>query len=215
MNDRLQKISLALTNWVGTPASVVVHTILFAASFGSLFFGISLNDVLLVLTTIVSLEAIYLAIFIQMTVNRHTEHLEEVGADIEDIQEEVEDLGEDVEEISEDIEKIQEEQSEEGTEDEKTQAAFMEIQTTLRRLLVEVEALKSKPHGSAPHAAHAPFLSSEPSLESSLDPKPAPDESGNHREGTLKKIIHFISNKGRSVDEPLAPGSETPPEGAE
>ncbi|MEK7616618.1 MAG: hypothetical protein AAB414_01025, partial [Patescibacteria group bacterium] len=39
--------------------------------------------------TWLSIEAIYLAIFIQMTVNRNTQSLEEVEEDIEDIQEEV------------------------------------------------------------------------------------------------------------------------------
>ena len=38
------------------------------------------------LTTAVSLEAIYLSIFIQMTVNRNTQSLEEVEEDIEGIQ---------------------------------------------------------------------------------------------------------------------------------
>lgn len=69
---------------------------------------VSWEIMLLVLTTLVSLEAIYLAIFIQITVNRHTQSLKEVEEDIEEIQEDVEELGEDVEDIQEDIEEIAE-----------------------------------------------------------------------------------------------------------
>lgn len=96
----LEKLSLKLTSWVGTPQSIVFHTFFFAGIFSLKFFGFMLEDILLVLTTAVSLEAIYLAIFIQMTVNRNTQSLMEVEEDIEDIQEDVEELSEDVDEIS-------------------------------------------------------------------------------------------------------------------
>jgi cell division protein FtsL len=69
---------------------------------------VTIDKILLILTTAVSLEAIYLAIFIQMTVNRNTQSIEDIEEDIEDIQEDVEELSEDVEDISEDIDAIQE-----------------------------------------------------------------------------------------------------------
>ena len=59
-----------------------------------------MDDVLLILTTAVSLEAIYLAIFIQMTVNRNTAALEAVEDDIEEIAEDVEEVQKDVDEIA-------------------------------------------------------------------------------------------------------------------
>lgn len=84
----LEKISIKLTKWIGTPVSLIIHTLLFAGIFALRhFFGVSTDYILLILTTAVSLEAIYLSIFIQMTVNRNTESLEEVEEDIEDIQE--------------------------------------------------------------------------------------------------------------------------------
>ncbi len=192
MNDRLRKISLLLTDWIGTPMSVLLHTIFFAASFTLPFFGADLSDVLLALTTVVSLEAIYLAIFIQMTVNRHSEHLEEVGADIEDIQEEVQDLGEDVEEISEDIEKIQEDQSGEETEDAKTQTALFEIQTTLRRLLMEIEGFKGKDR------EHHPKIAASPDEEHQKSAVSEPERNESHY---FRKILNFISPKGKSEEE--------------
>jgi low affinity Fe/Cu permease len=59
-----------------------VHTFAFAACFLVVWFGAPLEKVLLVLTTAVSLEAIYMAIFIQMAVNQNTQSLEEVEEDI-------------------------------------------------------------------------------------------------------------------------------------
>jgi len=83
----LEKISFRLTDWVGTPWSLIFHTVFFVAIFSLRYFGLTTDYILLVLTTAVSLEAIYLSIFIQMSVNRATESLEEVEEDIEGIQE--------------------------------------------------------------------------------------------------------------------------------
>jgi low affinity Fe/Cu permease len=153
MQELIEKASLTLTNWIGTPASLMVHTIFFVASFGLVLFGVPLDAILLVLTTAVSLEAIYLAIFIQMTVNRNTEDLEEVHSDLEDIHEEFEDLGEDVqeisedvEEISEDIDRIEERDEEESEEEDKTAEALAHLQAGLQKLLQEVENLKHRQH---------------------------------------------------------------------
>ena len=94
---------------IGSIASLVFHSIFFLGSFALAILGIvEWQVMLLVLTTVVSLEAIYMAIFIQIAVNRNTAQLREVEEDIEEIQEDVEELGEDVEDIQEDIEEISE-----------------------------------------------------------------------------------------------------------
>ncbi len=85
----LEQISFKLIKWVGTPYSVLFHTCLFVAVPALSFLGYELRTILLMFTTWLSIEAIYLAIFIQMSVNRNTESLEEVEEDIEDIQEDV------------------------------------------------------------------------------------------------------------------------------
>ncbi|MCX6703517.1 MAG: hypothetical protein NTV02_02435 [Candidatus Zambryskibacteria bacterium] len=154
------------TQWVGSKASVLAHTIFFIAMFSLYFFGIAFDTILLVLTTLVSLEAIYLAIFIQMTVNQNTESLEDVEEDIEEIKEDMdeiqEDVGaiekdideiqEDVDEISEDIGEIQEDVDEiekdtetmqKKSEDERT-VDLESIQKMLQKLMDEVEKLKGK-----------------------------------------------------------------------
>lgn len=109
MNKQFEEFSKKLTYWIGSPQSIIVHTVFFIAIFCLRFLGVASTDILLILTTIVSLEAIYLSIFIQMTVNRHGEELEEVSEDIEEIQEDVDEIQKDVDEIQEDIEEIEEE----------------------------------------------------------------------------------------------------------
>lgn len=109
MNPHSPDIFEKITRWTGSPMSIVLHTVAFIAAF---FVGVlklaPWDMVLLVLTTIVSLEAIYLALFIQMTVNRNTMALREVEKDVDEIQEDIEEIQEDVEEISEDVEEMSE-----------------------------------------------------------------------------------------------------------
>jgi len=109
MQRKFESFSKKITQWIGSPQSILVHTIFFIVIFSLRFFDVSSSDVLLILTTIVSLEAIYLSIFIQMTVNKHAEELEEVSEDIEEIQKDVDEIQEDVDEIQEDVEEIHEE----------------------------------------------------------------------------------------------------------
>lgn len=86
-----------ITKWIGSVASVIVHTLLFIVSFMLSYTGmVPFERMLLVLTTIVSLEAIYLSIFIQMSINLNNEN-------IEILQEDVEEIGESLEEIQEEF----------------------------------------------------------------------------------------------------------------
>ena len=140
--------------WIGSPASVVLHTLAFVGFFAAALLNlVSFDRILLILTTLVSLEAIYLAIFIQMTVNQHTASLREVEEDIDEIQEDVEEISEDIDEIQEDMDEIQEdveeiqEDVEEITEEEENaplaQAVSLEQLTAdVRRVLEDLEALK-------------------------------------------------------------------------
>jgi uncharacterized protein YoxC len=72
-----------------------------------------MDKMLAILTNVVSLEAIYLAIFIQMSVNKNTKSLKEVEKDIDEIQEDVDELQEDVEDIQENVEEDELEETEE------------------------------------------------------------------------------------------------------
>ncbi len=164
----IEKTALSITRAVGSPLSIVIHTIVFLSSFALTFFGyVDFERMLLLLTTLVSLEAIYLALFIQMTINYQGQSLAAVSADVEEIQEDVEEISEDVGEIQEDVEELQEdveeisEEVEEISEDvegmveeEESEEAAEErrkseqkntldtIQNDLRRLLQDIENLK-------------------------------------------------------------------------
>ncbi len=140
--------------WIGSPTSLVVHTLAFVAFFAAPVLGVvGWDTMFLVLTTVVSLEAIYLSIFIQFSVNRQAASLKEVEQDVESIQENVEELEEhvegikeDVEEIQEDIDEIAEDESEEAAEEarktkqtETLEALTNDVKTLLRHL----ESLKA------------------------------------------------------------------------
>ena len=104
----LEYLSRRATRWVGSVESLVFHTTVFVVSFLLFFFGVPFTSILLVVTTVVSLEAIYLSIFAQMTLNKHTDELEDIQEDVGEIQEDVEEIQEDVDEIQEDVGEIQE-----------------------------------------------------------------------------------------------------------
>lgn len=107
------------------------------------FFGVPISFVLLVLTTLLSIEAIYLALFIQITVNRNTRSLEEVEEDIEEIQEDVEGLEDDVEEISEEIDDIQAEDIKDDMQEEEAKVTLKNIEDDLEKLMSDISSLKS------------------------------------------------------------------------
>lgn len=163
LTSPIERKASAVTSWVGSTSSILTHTVFFTAAFLLAFSGlVSFDRVLLVLTTVVSLEAIYLAIFIQMTVNRQEralaeveqdlgeiqEDVEEIQDDIEEIQEDVEGIGEDVEElqedvedISEDVEEISEDESEEKRKEEQKET-LKGIYDTIQKLAADIEKLK-------------------------------------------------------------------------
>ena len=105
----LEKVANGIIWWVGSIQSLVFHTIFFIVCFALPVLKIvEFEHMLLVLTTVVSLEAIYLAIFIQMSVNKSSEHIEDLKEDVNEIQEDIDEIQEDIDEIQEDIEEIQE-----------------------------------------------------------------------------------------------------------
>ena len=142
--SKLEIAAVAFTKWVGSISSLVVHTILFVASFLLIVFGVDSNKVLLILTTIVSLAAIYLAIFIQMTVNRNTQSLEEVEEDVAEIQEDIEEVEKDIDEIQKDVDEMTEEEKVEAVEEEKTQEILGTIEQSLQKLMNDIEELRQK-----------------------------------------------------------------------
>ena len=147
--ETIEDIAMKATKWIGSTGSLIFHTIIFAGAFSMYIFGISLDEILLILTTIVSLEAIYLSIFIQMSVNKHDIKLHSVAEDVEDIQEDIGDIQEDVDEIQkdvddiqEDVEDIQEEDEEEDIIEKEEDKRIEKIEDMLGRLIEEIIDLK-------------------------------------------------------------------------
>lgn len=135
--SKFQKTALAITRSIGSPTSIVIHTVLFAASFLTVWLGLLQFDrMLLVLTTILSLEAIYLSLFIQMTVNYQAQSLSEVEQDIDEIQEDIDEIQEDVEEMQEDVEEM--------SEDEQDAKTLEQIHMGLQKLMQDIERLQQR-----------------------------------------------------------------------
>lgn len=89
----LDKLARKATYWIGTTRCLIIHTLLFVIAF-ILVPIIGFDRVMLVVTTIVSLEAIYLSIFIQMAVNRQHERIKDIEEDVRDVLEDTEELTE-------------------------------------------------------------------------------------------------------------------------
>lgn len=142
--------------WIGSFPSLILHTIFFLSCLLSGLIWDNWDMVMLILTTIVSLEAIYLSIFIQMSINRNTESLasvekdideiqediDEIQEDVEDIAEDVEDIQEDIDEIQEDVEDIQEEDAQEESEEEQSRRLLKDIQDNILKITADLEQLK-------------------------------------------------------------------------
>lgn len=136
---KLEKTAEIIISWIGSTSSLLVHTVMFVVAFLLPLFGvIAFESMLLVLTTVVSLEAIYLSIFIQMSVNKTTQHIEFIQEDVNEIQEDIDEIQEDIDEIQEDIEDI----VDEDEVSEKVEKTI--LKSNVSNNTNEIKALKNK-----------------------------------------------------------------------
>ena len=143
----LVKVTDGVMWWIGSIPSLIAHSLVFLSAFLLPIFGlVDFDKMLLVLTTVLSLEAIYLAIFIQMSVNRSQEHIEDLKDDVNEIQEDIEDIQEDIEEISEDIDDIQEDiediAEEEDDEDHNERAKNVMLKSNVSSNKSDIKAMR-------------------------------------------------------------------------
>ncbi|MEZ6209267.1 MAG: hypothetical protein R3B64_01710 [Candidatus Paceibacterota bacterium] len=159
-NTKIEYFANRATRWVGSTSSLLVHTLIFIIAITLIFFHIDVDKVLLILTTAVSLEAIYLAIFIQMSVNKNTasivsiqedvaeieEDIDEIAEDVAEIEEDIDEIAEDVEDIVEDVDEIAEDRFRENLkstqEHEFDKASFDRIEKTLISIIDELNKVK-------------------------------------------------------------------------
>ena len=172
LNKKVAQFALSFTRWVGSPASIIAHSCFFLVCLILPLFGFSFDRILLFLTTIVSLEAIYLAILIQLTINRNTENLEkveqnlgeikidmdeiqedvdeiqedvgEIQEDVDEIQKDVDEIQEDVDEIQKDVDEIEEGEQSEEQRDTETKEMIVRIEDALKSLVSDIEKLKQE-----------------------------------------------------------------------
>ena len=133
----LDKMADSVISWIGSTSSLVFHTLLFITSFLlPLFKVVEFEEMLLVLTTIVSLEAIYLSIFIQMSVNKSNKHIEVIKEDVNEIQEDIDEIQEDIDEIADD----------EDEDEHKEKAQNVILKSNVSNNKQEIKELKAKIH---------------------------------------------------------------------
>lgn len=164
------------TRWIGSTESLIVHTCLFISFIVLIILGVAFDTVMLILTTIVSLEAIYLSIFIQMSVNKQAQKLESVSEDIEGIEEDIEEIQKDVEGIEEDIDEIQEDV--EGIEKD-----IDEIQKDVDEIQEDVDEIQEDVEG----------------IEEDIETKP-----GNKTESKIvieKDVVELIKNMNQKISD--------------
>ncbi|MBC7471645.1 MAG: DUF1003 domain-containing protein [candidate division SR1 bacterium] len=155
----LLQILLKIPENIGTPISLIIHTVIFIVFLSApKVFGIPADSVNIFFTTLLSLEAIYLAIFIQMSINQNNIEIQELQEDVEEIQEDVEEIAEDLDEINENVDEIQEDIEEDTAEDEKIVILAMdnkkqisinnrelaELKVQFTKILDELEKLNKK-----------------------------------------------------------------------
>ncbi len=140
-----ENIDETVTSYIGSMSSIYVHTLLFVIFLTlPLFTKISYDSTLLILTTIVSLEAIYLALFIQISVNRQAKDIEEIQEDVEEISDDIEEVHEHVEELSDDVEEVSKDIEEISDDVEELAEDVEEIQEDMEEAEKEEESDEQK-----------------------------------------------------------------------
>ena len=86
----LEKFSFGLAHLIGTPTSLLLHTLIFGVFLTLRYFNLVSNGVLFILAAAACLEAIYMAIFLQVLVKNNTKTLNQLKGNIGEIKEEQE-----------------------------------------------------------------------------------------------------------------------------
>jgi low affinity Fe/Cu permease len=146
MKWNIDTIADTVTTHIGSGVSLVLHTIVFGVCIVLIISGFHSETIMLALTTLVSLEAIYLSLFIQITVNKNSKVISEISQDVDEIQVDIDEIQHDVDEIQEDVEDIGEELDIEEVAD--TVAEIQEsmrldrIESVLVELVKEIKEIK-------------------------------------------------------------------------
>ena len=138
-DETLEYLSTQIPRGFGSMNSLIIHTVLFGYSYFLILIGYNKSNILDLVTNIVSLEAIYLSMFILMSANLQLRKLHDVADNVRDIQEDVDEIQVDVKEIQEDVDEIQEDIDEINEDDD-----LERIEKTLNILIKEINTLKNR-----------------------------------------------------------------------
>ncbi len=144
-DETLELLSTVIPRWVGSMNSLITHTALFIMSYFLILVGFDSSYIFAIVTNVVSLEAIYLSIFILMSSNLQMKKLHAVAKDVKEIQTDVEEIQVDVDEIQTDVDEIQEDIKEiqEDQDDDDDDKILENIEKTMKLLIKEIAELKS------------------------------------------------------------------------
>lgn len=70
--------------------SLIINAVIFGGVFGLRLLGLSISTVLLILATVISLEVVYLTIFMRISVNKNARGLDKVEKYIDELRENAE-----------------------------------------------------------------------------------------------------------------------------
>jgi len=139
----LDRISDLIIEWIGSTSSIIIHSVIFFITLISHWiFHFNFDNVLLVLTTVVSLEAIYLSIFIQRSVNQHSTRLEEVEESLDGVEESLDDVEQSIDDVEESLDDVEESLSTKNTSIKRPDSD--RIEKLLKDLLKELKLANSK-----------------------------------------------------------------------
>ena len=144
-DETMELLSTVIPLVFGSMNSLILHTILFLTSYFLILFGFNSDYIFALVTNLVSLEAIYLSIFLLMSSNLQLKKLHAVAEDVKEIQTDVDEIQVDVDEIQTDIDEIQEDVKEiqEDQEDDDDDKILENIDKTMKLLIKEISDLKN------------------------------------------------------------------------
>ncbi len=141
-DETLESLSTVIPQVIGSMNSLIIHTTLFFTSYFLILFGFNSDYIFALVTNLVSLEAIYLSIFLLMSGNLQLKKLHAVAEDVKEIQVDVDEIQGDVDEIQINIDEIQEDVKEIQDDDDDDEI-LGKIEKTLKLLTKEVSDLKN------------------------------------------------------------------------
>ena len=83
-----EKITFNLANTIGTPLSLIIHTIFLLGIFTLRYLGVAIDQLILITVAAISMEAIYLTIYTQARLKKNADSLNLIRSEMDQIKNE-------------------------------------------------------------------------------------------------------------------------------